>query len=77
MTMVLWGSLKRAWPVGQGRRSCAGEATSGVLCPALGSSDQETYRENSVECHKDGKGPGTSPAQEKAEGPGTFQPGKD
>lgn len=53
--MGSWGTLKKTWPAGQGRRSSPStlpsEATSGgVLCAVLGSSVQETqnhWRESS------------------------------
>ena len=57
---------------------CPGEATSGVLCPVLGSSVQErgNFSDSPVEGQND-EGPGASPLWGKAERPGAVQPGED
>jgi len=43
--IVSWGASRIVWPAGRGRRSpplfCPAEATSGLLCSALGSSVQK------------------------------------
>ena len=55
---------------------CPDEATSRILCPVLGSpvqKRQESPRKSPAEGDKFGKGPGASPTQVKAVGPGTVQ----
>ena len=58
--MIFWDALKRLQPAGQERSISSlffpGEATSGVLCPVLGSSAQErqgTAGESPAEGNKD------------------------
>lgn len=58
--MGSWGTLKIGDPPSL---LCPGEATFGLQCPVLASSDKdrkETSRENPAEGHKDNEGPGPS-----------------
>ena len=80
--MVSWGILKTVASRSKGViiPLCPGETTSGLLCPFLCFSAQESWetsRNSPVEGYKDDEGPGESPVQEKDERPGSFQPGQE
>ena len=79
--MGSWGASRRVWPAGQGGHPPPllrlSEASSGVLCPVLGSPAQERWGdtgESPAEGYKGDERTGTSPLRGEAEGAGLVQP---